>query len=447
MPLRSLQSIRERTTARVAGPDAPLSLFGPGPILLALVVAGAVERVAWNAVRTTWSAGGEAFLVANAVSEGRGFAAAYGNHYGATAHLLPISPGIGGAVYALLGYTPLAEVVLATWSIGLALGSYLLLNRAFARLGVPAGPRLLAVAFLCLAPTYIAQEAVDFRLWEGGFAAFLSALMLDQVLAADRADAPRRHLYAIMAVAPLLFFVNPLLGVAAFLLLVLLWAGRVPWRVFALRMAIPIALLAMLIVPWAIRNQQVLGAPVLLRSNAGLELALAHYPGVPTRGDRYDAFMARLRAIHPLQNREAYARMMLQGGEVAYSRALGKDAMATIEADPRQASAVMLAHVGDMVAPGAWIFRIWGSESFAPIQAALASLVGILGLAGLFVGLAAGGPRWLFVAIPVLVPILAVAPFQPVMRYTYLIYAPLVFCAAGGLALLMQRLRRPQVKG
>ncbi|MBL7598961.1 hypothetical protein INQ10_23275, partial [Escherichia coli] len=107
--------------------------------------------------------------------------------------------------------------------IGLALGSYLLLDRAFARLGVGVGPRLLALAFLCLAPTYIAQEAVDFRVWEGGLAAFLSALMLDQALAADREDAPRRHVHVVIATAPLLFFVNPLMGAAAFLSLALLW--------------------------------------------------------------------------------------------------------------------------------------------------------------------------------------------------------------------------------
>lgn len=407
-------------------------------VVLVLLAAGAAERWLWNAMRATWSAGGEAFLVANAVGEGRGFASAYGNQHGATAHLLPISPGIGGAVYGLLGYTPAAEIVLALWSTGLALGSYLLLNRAFARLGIAAGPRLLALGFLCLAPTFIAQEAVDFRLWEGGLAAFLSALMLDQLLAADRGDAPRRHLLAVQAIAPLLFFVNPLLGCAAFLSLGLLWAGRLPWRVFAGRMAISLALLALLVAPWAVRNQRALGEPVLLRSNAGLELAIAHYPGVPTHGDRYDAFMTRLHTIHPLQSREAYARLVASGGEVAYSRALGDEAMATIAADPWQAGAVVLAHVGDMITPGAWIFRIWGSERLAPAQAALASMIGLFGLAGL----ALGGRRWLFVAIPIVIPILAVAPFQPVMRYIYLIYAPLAYCAFAGLALLIARLRR-----
>lgn len=411
-------------------------------VIFALLAAAIVERVAWSVASSAWSAGGEAFLVAYAFSQGHGFASAYGLDHGATAHLLPISPGLAGTVYWLLGYTPLAELVLAAWSIGLALGSYLLLDRAFARLGVGVGPRLLALAFLCLAPTYIAQEAVDFRVWEGGLAAFLSALMLDQALAADREDAPRRHVHVVIAAAPLLFFVNPLMGAAAFLSLALLWAGRVPLGVLARRMTMSVLLLAMFVVPWAIRNQRVLGEPVLLRSNAGLELALAHYPGVPVRGDRDDAFVARLHAIHPLQSREARATMVARGGELAYSRALGNEAMATIAANPGRAVAVMLAHVGDMITPGPWIFRIWGIQGLAPIQSALATMVGLLGIGGLIAGLGLGGRRWLFVAIPIIVPVLAVAPFQPVMRYTYLIYAPLAFCGACGLSLLVEHFRR-----
>ncbi|MBL7466166.1 hypothetical protein, partial [Escherichia coli] len=96
-------------------------------------------------------------------------------------------------------------------------------------------------------------------------------------------------------------------------------------------------------------------------------LALAHYPGVPVRGDRDDAFVARLHAIHPLQSREARATMVARGGELAYSRALGNEAMATIAANPGRAVAVMLAHVGDMITPGPWIFRIWGIQGLAPI--------------------------------------------------------------------------------
>ncbi len=254
---------------------------GAGSVIFALLAAAIVERVAWSVASSAWSAGGEATSSSPMYSP-RGMAShvAYGLDHGATAHLLPIGPGFAGTVYWLLGYTPLAELVLAAWSIGLPRPRQL----------SAAGPRPLrgwASAWgrassrwpFSAAPTYIAQEAVDFRVWEGGLAAFLSALMLDQALAADREDAPRRHVHVVVATAPLLFFVNPLMG-AATLSLALLWAGRVPLGVLARRMTMSVLLLAMFVVPWAIRNQRVLGEPVLLRSNAGLELALAHYPGV-----------------------------------------------------------------------------------------------------------------------------------------------------------------------
>lgn len=405
--------------------------------VLALLVAGVVERVWWNLHEQASSAGGEAFLVALALGQGRGFADAYGLGTGPTAHLMPPSPMIAGAVYGLLGYTPGAEVVLAAWSIGLCLGSYFLLDRAFGRLGAPSGARLAALAFLCLAPTYIAQESVDFRVWEGGLAAFLSALMLDRLLAGDRR--------AVTLVAPLLFFVHPLLGTAAFLALAGFWLSRQSWRTAAGHLIAPLALLALLLAPWAIRNQIVLGAPVLLRSNAGLELAIAQYPGAATGGDRAAAFEARLHQVHPLQGRQALAAMRAAGGEVAWSRGLGRQASAWMAAHPGESARLMLTHVGDALAPGEWIFRMWGNATLAPVQARLAQLVGVLGLIGLGAGLALGDRRWLYVALPILVPVLLFAPFQPAMRYTYLFYAPLAFCAACGLALLVSRIGRQQL--
>ena len=401
-------------------------------IVLLLLAIGALERVWWNLHEQVSSAGGEAFLVAFSLSQGRGFADAYGLGTGPTAHLMPVSPMIGGAVYGLLGYTQAAEAVLAAWSITVCLGSYYLLDRAFGRLGAPSGVRLAALAFLCLAPTYIAQEAVDFRVWEGGLAAFLSALMADRLFAGDGRAAK--------LVAPLLFFVHPLLGTPAFVALAGFWLSRGSWRTAARHMLVPLALLALLIAPWAIRNQIELGAPVLLRSNAGLELAIAQYPGAATAGDRAAAFEARLHQVHPLQGRQALAAMRAAGGEVAWSRALGHEASAWMAAHPGESARLMLTHIADALVPGEWIFRMWGNATLAPVQARLAQLVGVLGLIGLGAGLALGDRRWRYVALPILVPVLLFAPFQPAMRYTYLFYAPLAFCAACGLALLGKRL-------
>src|SRR5436305_2057676 len=45
-------------------------------VIFALLAAAIVERVAWSVASSAWSAGGEAFLVAYAFSQGHGFASA-----------------------------------------------------------------------------------------------------------------------------------------------------------------------------------------------------------------------------------------------------------------------------------------------------------------------------------------------------------------------------------
>ena len=115
---------------------------------------GAAERMAWNLLRPDLGGEGEAMNVALAVADGRGFADAYQLGQGPTAHLLPISPGIAGVVYFLFGpQSKLAEFVLSLWAIGLAIGTYALLYRAFGHLDVPRRLRLVGLAMGCLAPT------------------------------------------------------------------------------------------------------------------------------------------------------------------------------------------------------------------------------------------------------------------------------------------------------
>jgi hypothetical protein len=410
-------------------------------IVLLLVACGAVERGVYNLFRHYSRAGGEAYLVAQAIGEGRGFADAYGPGHGPTAHLLPISPGIAGGVYELFGVSsPSAELVLATWSIGLALGSYLLLDRAFARLGVSSLARLAALGFLCLAPTYIAQESVDFRVWEGGLAVFVSALFLDRLLALRDERAPFRDRAFLAIIAPVLFFISPLLGLAAVMSLCVYWLRQRDPTGFVISFTVSGIVLAALVVPWALRNERVLGHFVPLRSNAGLELAIGQHPEALADRPGDEILMARLVAIHPLQSREAFYAMKAAGGEIPYAHARGIEAQRWVAAHPVQSARLMLTHLRQALIPSPWMFRIWGNLPLAPIQAALAILVGVLGLSGLGERLMRGDRRWLYVVLLVGVPALLFSPFQPVMRYSYLDYALLVFSAAAGLDALSRRL-------
>lgn len=90
--------------------------------------------------------------------------------------------------------------------------------------------------------------------------------------------------------------------------------------------------LALVFAPWALRNKAMLGEPVLLRSNAGLELAVAYHPAAAaaTAATMRHVFFDRLVEIHPFQSRAAFAVMQRAGGEISYARKLGSEATACI---------------------------------------------------------------------------------------------------------------------
>ena len=395
----------------------------------ASIAGGLAMRLAWDLIRTDSGGAGEASNVAFAIAEGRGFADAYRVGQGPTAHLLPITPSISGGVYGLLGVNaPPAEAILASWSIMLAMGTYLLLFRAFGRLGMSVPARLGAVAFACFAPTYIAQEAVDFRVWEGGLTAFLGALFLDRLLALGRETPSWREVAGLALLTALLFFVNPAFGLGAYACAGLFCLRHMPPRRIAGATLAAAGALALLVGPWAVRNARVMGAPIMLRSNAGLELALGMDPAALATPDPRGRFRDRLIELHPLQSYAAYDRMVAVGGEVAYSRGLSVETRRWIGAHPGAAARLALRHVSQLFAPRPWMFAVFGTGRFIGLRAVLATLVGVGGLVGLLAAMATRGGGWIYPALLVGGLAAALAPFQPVPRYTYLVYPLLLFC-------------------
>lgn len=405
----------------------------PTWVLVALpVAAGILERSLWNLIRTAQEEHSEALNVAVAFAHGRGFADAFKLGQGPTAHILPISPAIAGTVYAFFGVgSATAEFLLACWSIGLAVGTYFLLFRAFEHLGSTRLARVLALAFGCMAPTYLAQEAVDFRIWEGGLAVFLCALFLERLLAAQaREQLSTGILAGISFIAALLFFVNPVLGIGAYLSAGVACLQRLHGVQILRTIAIATLILASFLTPWVIRNQVSLGAPVLLRSNAGLELSLANYAGALDPIDPQERFMTRLKAIHPFSSESNYQALVKAGGEVAYSRQLGSATWHWIGANRWMTARIALLHLRQLFTPQAWQFKLSGSGLLAGLRAGLAGMTGLLGLVGISRALVLRQRHWAFPAVLVLAPALCFSLFQPVPRYTYLFYPILVFCAA-----------------
>ncbi len=421
--------------------DRPARALRPPIPEILLCTAGVVERIAWLASQPTRTALGEAMNVAVALGQGRGFAGAYGAGHGATAHLLPLGPAFAGGVYRWLAPGSIAaEAILAAWSIGLAIGSYLLVFRAAGRLGIARTPRLIALALGMLAPAYISIETIDFRVWEGGLATFLAALFLDRILAAHGAvDVSRREIrrfpWTLVACACLVFFVNPPLGVSAFVCLLILGLAKMPLRANVAGAAMAAGFLSVAIVPWTVRNYYALGEIVPLRSNAGLELALANNREMAETTDPSTALEQRLFALHPTANPRA-RQDVIRNGEVAYSDRLGAQAKVWIADNPGSAVRLWSRHIRQMLLPDRWMtdprHSMIGGIRALYIQAI--GLAGLLGLARLL--LRRRGAGAVYPAVMVLFTVILIAPFQPVSRYAYVLYPSLCFLAAAWWPLL-----------
>lgn len=418
--------------------------------MVLLVSLGVLERFLWNIVRPGRGGGGEAMRVAVAIGSGRGFADAFRFGQGPTAHLLPISPGIAGLVYRLFGVVSMpAEFVLAAWSIALAMTTYLVLFRAFGHLGTPRGARLVGLAFACIAPTYAGQEAVDFRVWDGGLATCLAALFLGLLAAAldecqhgsPRMTVGTGRILAAAALCALIFFVNPPLGAAVIVCAALFALRELPIRQSALAAVVTAGVLTALIAPWTVRNDRMMHAPILLRSDAGLELAMANYPTALATHDRKQQFIERLHAIHPSFNREAYHAVKAEG-ELAYSRRIGAQAARWMRAHPEEVVGLMLLHVRQTLLPQAWEFDVFGRHLSPPLRAALADLASMCGLFALGLAVASGRRGWGYLAMMIGIWVILTSPFQPVPRYTYLVYPFLVFCGADLIAQVKRALTR-----
>lgn len=400
---------------------------------LLIVAAGMALRVLWVAVRgPEWTAGGEAFNAAVGYARNGYLSDAYGPGQGYTAHVSVIPAIIAGTVYRTFGVaTMVSEIILGAWALSLVAISYLFTFRAFILAGVPRSAGLLGLAACAFLPLNFIDESVTYRVWEGGLAAALGAIIFHLVVRYDRTEAVGWSQVLLLSVlTALLFFINPAFGLAAYLACLVLTVRRLP-----LRRWLPVGLvaalaLALVLTPWAVRNQHVIGAPVLLRSNFGLELALANHPAAAGPGDQRAVFVQRLEQIHPYESRAALARVR-QVGEVAYAQQLGATAKAWMAAHPLDVARLMLRHLGQYFFPPAWLWHIYDDESVAVgAKQAMFWAVSLFGLLGIGLGALRRRERLFYLAIMALAPCLPYVIVQPVLRYRYLVYAPLLFFGA-----------------
>lgn len=258
-----------------------------------------------------------------------------------------------------------------------------------------------------------------------------------------RHDIPSSVTIAFAALLALTFFVSPAaglgLGCAA---AVFSFKHFTAWRTIRLALLAGLFLLLM-VVPWGLRNADQMGSFILLRDNAGLQLALANYPEAVDPEDPLKTYHSRLRAIHPRFNTDLRHEMEAAGGEVAYNTKLKAEANRWIAANRVAFTQISLRHLSEYYFPRPWQFRHTGSGSFATARSLVVCAVVVLGLLGLAKRLKERSPGYLYVLPIVLVPGLTYLTFQPLPRYTYLIYGLMVFLAADfAIAPAVRKLKR-----
>ncbi|WP_294392228.1 hypothetical protein [uncultured Sphingomonas sp.] len=409
--------------------------------IVAIFALGLLFRLVW-ALRT-----GKGILVGEAPNVARAFARtgtfsdAFFVGQGPTAHLMPTTPLLAGMVHKLFGIdTHTTHVVLGLWSVAQVFASYVLLYLLFRRMGASRLALLIGAAVLNLVPIFAGVETLLAAYWESALAVDFGVAALLMLATYDgRRDIGWIPIFGASLLAALCFFTNVLFGLGVYLAATIFVLRNFKGLKLAGVMLLAAALLALVLAPWVIRNGRVMGETILLRDNAGLELAIANYPGALHAADPLEAYRQRIHGIHPFLSEAARQKLREAGGEAAYAGQLGGETKAWIRANPGEFAQLSLRHLRQFYFPSAWQFRYTKSERAVEIRLMIHNVIAALGLVGVLWGLWRRERPFLFVAAVLLVPGLCYAPFQAMPRYVYVIYGLLVFAAADLVARLIER--------
>jgi hypothetical protein len=183
-----------------------------------------------------------------------------------------------------------------------------------------------------------------------------------------------------------------------------------------------------------------LGAPIFLRDNLGLELALSNHSGAVHPADAHGAYLTRFDEIHPM--RMAAGELEANGGEVAYYHTLSQQVQDWIAAHPWEFLRLCGRRLIEFILPPRWLWSPMGDVPTRQIGLRqLAVWAGALGgLATLFV-MAPRQRPYAYILVAVLGCSLIYTVVQPCLRYRYMISTVLVFCAFDGAFRLIAHIR------
>jgi hypothetical protein len=414
------------------------SLWSPNLLPVAILLLGVALRLVWLVFTKSGFAPHvtESQRIGVALATTGHFADAFRIGSGPTAHVSPVIPWLIASVYSVAGVArPGSELILSLVSIALVTVSFGFNYLAFLELGAPKPGRLLALAMAAILPCQFSLEARELRVWEAPFVvAAVSGLLLWALRLDRRGSLDWRQLAPLALIGAIVFLVSPPGGLAAFAIVGLLTLRRARPIQWGAVMAIGLVATVLVSLPWALRNQAVLGRAIWTRSNAGLELGLAYNDTLAQGADRGAAYLARLHEMHPAASDVGYAAMRRAGGEIAYSDQVGATARLWIKSHPGQTAELLFRHVRQYIVPPAWFFHTWGKggQAIEPRRLML-GVIALLGMAALVLRVFKDH-RYLYVAA---VLALLVAPYivvQPILRYRYLTSTIFLFLACEGVS-------------
>ena len=330
--------------------------------------------------------GNEAWNIAKSIVDGKGFSSPFGVDAGPTAWITPVYPYLLATIFKFCGTASQPSFVAAA-----------ALNELFSALtalpifciGKRIGGRQLAAIAAWLWTIHPLSISIAYTwIWYSSLSALLTAWVLSATLdIRDSARPARWSIYGVLWGASVMTNAS-VLALAPFVFAWLAW-GRKKFSAYAVRLSGLAALcMALVCVPWVVRNYVDFHQFLPLRSNFGFELwMLNHDVPVDTTED---------------------ATLLLRLGEVAYCQQRGREAIQFMVNKPgRFLYLTWERFLKTWTGHNHPVWRLAQRHNWAPrIQLLLYSGLSLLGLFGLFVFFRAKSEhRWLLAVHPLVFPV------------------------------------------
>ena len=407
---------------------------------------GLAVRLVWASRLPSRVQFGEASNVAIAFAKTGTISDAFFVGQGPTAHLTPTSPVVAGLVFKYFGIlTDTSGAILLSWSLLQVFTCYLLAIYIVKYSGGTKTGALICAMILNCVPVFIGQEVLVYRYWDGAFVACLCGATLLLLLKHRYLTKPVHQWIGVATsafTAALCLFVNPIIGLCLGLSCIFFALKRLTWRQAALGLATGLLTCSATFLPWAARNQAIMGHLIFSRDNFGLEFALANHPNAVSDEVPLQVFSRRIEDIHPFKSKRARNTMQLRGGEVLYNQSLASETKNWVFTHLDSFLWLTGRHISEFYFPRDWQFNYPSSTILSGPRSWLIWLISIMSILQILEGVLHKREEMMYLAPVVVLPGVLYGFFQPFPRYMYPIFPLMVALAAIWLSEWFIKLRK-----